>query len=79
MRTEQPTKSLYHISYGGSGCTRKTFLNSPVIHYWPFQGGGSGLVYVACFGIRGSVIIHFKFVHYTFSSVWASEWPSFGK
>ena len=33
MRTEQPTKCLYHISYGGGGCVRKTSLSPPVIHY----------------------------------------------
>ena len=31
------------------------------------------------FGVRVSVIFHFMFVHYTFSSVWAAEWPPFGK
>ena len=24
-------------------------------------------------------MFHFKFVHYTFSSVWVAEWPPFGK
>ena len=28
---------------------------------------------------RVSVMFHFKFVHYTFSSVWVAEWPTFGK
>ena len=27
MRTEQSTKLLYHISYGGRGCARKTSLS----------------------------------------------------
>ena len=27
MRTEQPTKCLYHNSYGGRGCARKTILS----------------------------------------------------
>ena len=40
----------------------------PVIHYWPFQGGGSDVVSVACFGVRVSVMFHLMFVHYTFSS-----------
>ena len=44
-----------------------------------FQGGGSGVVSVSCFGVRVSVIFHFMFVHYTFSSVWVAEWPPFGK
>ena len=44
-----------------------------------FQGGGSNVVYVSCFGIRVSVMFHFMFVHYTFSSVWVAEWPPFGK
>ena len=26
-----------------------------------------------------SVMFHFMFVHYTFSSVWVAEWPTFGK
>ena len=37
------------------------------------------MVSVSCFGVRGSVMSHFMFVHYTFSSVWVAEWPSFGK
>ena len=28
---------------------------------------------------RLSVMFHFMFVHYTFSSVWVAEWPPFGK
>ena len=79
MRTEQPTKCLYHISYGGWGWARKTSLSPPVIHYWPFQGGGSDVVSVSCFGVRVSVMFHFMFVHYTFSSVWVAEWPPLGK
>ena len=31
------------------------------------------------FGVRFSVMFHFMFVHYTFSSVWDAEWPPFGK
>ena len=34
---------------------------------------------VSCFGVRVSVMFHFMFVHYTFSSVWVAEWPPFGK
>ena len=45
----------------------------------PFQGGGSDEVSVSCFGVRVSVMFHFMFVHYTFSSVWVAEWPPFGK
>ena len=48
-----------------------------VIHYWPFQGSGSDVVSVSCFGVRVSVMFRFMFVHYTFSSV--AEWPPFGK
>ena len=58
---------------------RKTSLSPPVIHYSPFQGGGSDVVSVSCFGVRFSVMFHFMFVHYTFSSVWVVEWPPFGK
>ena len=31
---------------------------------------GSDVVSVSCFGVRVSVMFHFIFVHYTFSSVW---------
>ena len=41
--------------------------------------GGSDVVSVSCFGVRFSVMFHFMFVHYTFSSVWVAEWPPFGK
>ena len=44
-----------------------------------FQGGGSDVVCVSCFGVRVSAMFHFMFVHYTFISVWVAEWPPFGK
>ena len=44
-----------------------------------FQGGGSDVVSVSCFGVRFSVMFHFMFVHYTFSSVLVAEWPPFVK
>ena len=31
------------------------------------------------FGVRVSVMFHFMFVLYTFSSVWVAEWSPFGK
>ena len=37
------------------------------------------VVSVSCFGVRFSVMFHFMFVHYTFSSVWVAEWQPFGK
>ena len=37
------------------------------------------MVSVSCFGVRVSVMFHFMFVHFTFSSVWVAEWPLFGK
>ena len=40
---------------------------------------GSDVVPIACFGVRVSVMLHLKFVHYTFSSVLVAEWPPFGK
>ena len=43
------------------------------------QSSGSNVVSVSCFGVRVSVMFHFMFVHYTFSSVWVAEWPPFGK
>ena len=36
------------------------------------------MVSVSCFGVRVSLMFHFMFVHYTFSSVWVPEWPPFG-
>ena len=36
-------------------------------------------LFVACFGVRVSVMFHLMFVHYTFSSVLVAEWPPFGK
>ena len=35
------------------------------------------MVSVSCFGVRFSVMFHFMFVHYTFSSVWDAEWSPF--
>ena len=68
----------------------KTSLSPPVIQFLifayvlllrfrPFQGGGSYVVSVSCFGVRVSVMFHFMFVHYAFSSVKVAEWPPFGK
>ena len=37
------------------------------------------MVSVACCGVRVRMMFHLMFVHYTFSSVWVAEWPSFGK
>ena len=37
------------------------------------------MVSVSCFGVRVSVMFHFMFVHYTFSSFKVAEWPPFGK
>ena len=37
------------------------------------------MVSISCFGVRVSMMFHFMFVHYTFSSVWVAEWPPFGK
>ena len=34
------------------------------------------MVSVSYFGVRVSVMFHFMFVHYTFSSVSVAEWPS---
>ena len=34
------------------------------------------MVSVRCFGVRVSVMFHFMFVHYTFSSVWVAELPA---
>ena len=37
------------------------------------------MVSVSCLVVRFSVMFHFMFVHYTFSSVWVAEWPPFGE
>ena len=38
-----------------------------------FSGLGLGfVVYVSCFGVRFLVMLHFMFVHYTFSSIWVA-------
>ena len=34
------------------------------------------MVSVSCFGVRFSVMFHFMFVHYTFSSFWVAELPA---
>ena len=43
------------------------------------KGFQADVVSVSCFGVRVSVMFHFMFVHYTFSSVWVADWPPFGK
>ena len=43
------------------------------------QCGIEFVVSVTCIGVRFSVMFHFIFAHYTFSSVWVAEWPPFGK
>ena len=35
------------------------------------------MVSASYFGVRVSVMFHFMFVHYTFSSVLVAEWPPF--
>ena len=52
-------------------------MTSSLRNIAPFQGGGSDVVSVSCFGVRVSVMFHFMFVHYTFSSVWVAAWPPF--
>ena len=37
------------------------------------------MVSVSCFDVRVTVMFHFMFGYYTFSSVWVAEWPPFGK
>ena len=58
-------------------CLKGVFFN--LFFILSFQGGGSNVGFVSCFGVRFSVMFHFMFVHYTFSSVWVAEWPPFGK
>ena len=64
------------MSYNLSGIWQFTCF---VLAQTRFQGGGSDVVFVSCFGVRVSVMFRFMFVHYTFSSVWVAEWPPFGK
>ena len=73
------------------GCVQSFFTANPfnalifpilrgcVQSFFTFQGGGSDVVSVTCIGVRFSVMFHFMFAHYTFSSVWVAEWPPFGK
>ena len=59
---------------------RKTYHPGSMKKATPYGLGiYSGVVSVSCFGVRVSVMFHFMFVHYTFSSVWVAEWPPFGK
>ena len=37
------------------------------------------MVSVSCIGVSVSVMFHFIFVHYTFSSFWVAEWSPFGE
>ena len=37
------------------------------------------MISVSCFCVRVSVMFHFMFVHYTFSSVLVAEWQPFRK
>ena len=83
MRTEQPTKYLYHVNYRGRGCAHKTSLSPPPPPPEFVTDRSKAVVMtwfsVACFGVRVSVIFHLMFVHYTFTSVLVAEWPPFGK
>ena len=37
------------------------------------------MVSVSCVGVRVSVMFHFMFVHYAFSSVWVAAWLPFSE
>ena len=54
-------------------------FNELLLNILRTRGGCSDVVSVSCFGVRFSVMFHFMFVHYTFSSVWVAEWSPFGK
>ena len=45
----------------------------------PSYLNSSNVVSVSCFCVRVSVMFHFMFVHYNFSSVWVAELPPIGK
>ena len=51
-------------------CARRTGLSRPVIHYWPFQGGASVVVYSRC---------HCSSVYFLFILFRIARWPSAGK
>ena len=68
----------FFLQLSGVVCNLLSF-SCPFIHYWLFQGCGSGVVSVSCFGVRDSVMFHNMFVHYYFSSVTVAEWPPFWK
>ena len=58
----------------------ESFIFEEHVLYWVgFCSVILNVVSVSCFGVRFSVMFHFMFVHYTFSSVWVSEWSPFGK
>ena len=80
MQTEQPTKCLLHISYGGRGCAHKTSL-SPPQEFVTDRSKAVALTWfsVACFVVRVSVMFQLMSGHNTFSSVLVAEWPPFGK
>ena len=78
MRTEQPTKCLYHIGYGGEVARLKlVYAPSNSLLTIPRQCDWCGLCQL--FSVRVSVMFHFMLVHYTFSSGWVAEWPPFWK
>ena len=55
------------------------FMYTQMFEIQAYQGGGTDVVSVTCIGVRFSVMFHFMFAHYTFSSVWVAEWPPLGK
>ena len=72
----------------GNLCPRPIFIAFSGDCYWLLVCSGvlvcSGIstnrsFSVACFSVRVSVMFHLMFVHYTFSSVWVTESPPFGK
>ena len=66
------------LSIAGVGLRPFGWFGPPsVVHCWPFRGGGSGVVFVGCFGVRVSVVFRVVFVHCTFGSVWVAGWPPF--
>ena len=68
---------IYNIMYSNKHVNSTVF--ALFLQAVLFQGGGSDVVSVRCFGVRVSVVYRFMFVHHTFSSVWFAEWPPFGK
>ena len=69
------TKALISYAVTHLNCTLFSHMQKSDTLYEPRHDVAS----VSCFGVRVSVMFHFMFVLYTYSSVWVAEWTPFGK